>query len=219
MLYRRTSQTAVAYASMVTQVQIIQPLDGSLGWIHCGIDCHSSEHCVRSCCRTASWSTAQYMRFQQNYNPILSFVQYGLYTAFAGPIIYAVFGSVKQITMGPTAVMALMTFQYTSKGGAPYAIVLSFLAGCLEFIAGVLNLGKCLHFFSNVLLELYFLKCFLFFYRFPSWLYIWTCHFWFLLCSSSDSYIFSNQSHARPQISRFILYQSHSRHHNKLERC
>ena len=104
----------------------------------------------------------------KKFNPILSFVQYGLYTAFAGPIIYAVFGSVKQITMGPTAVMALMTFQYTSKGGAPYAIVLSFLAGCLEFIAGVLNLGKCLHFFSNVLLELYFLKIFLFFYRFLS---------------------------------------------------
>jgi sodium-independent sulfate anion transporter 11 len=93
-------------------------------------------------------------------------VQYGLYTAFAGPIIYAVFGSVKQITMGPTAVMALMTFQYTSKGGAPYAIVLSFLAGCLEFIAGVLNLGKCLGFFLcffQVLVNKMFR-----FYRFPS---------------------------------------------------
>lgn len=44
--------------------------------------------------------------------------------------------------MGPTAVMALMTHQYVLKGGAQYAIVLSFLAGCFELLAGILNLGK-----------------------------------------------------------------------------
>ena len=68
-----------------------------------------------------------------------------MYTAFAGPIIYAFFGSVRQITVGPTAVMALMTLEYTSKGGAPYAVVLSFWAGCLELLAGLFNFGMYMH--------------------------------------------------------------------------
>lgn len=38
--------------------------------------------------------------------------------------------------------MAIMTHEYAVKGGAPYAIVLSFLAGCIELMAGLLNLGK-----------------------------------------------------------------------------
>lgn len=37
--------------------------------------------------------------------------------------------------------MAIMTREYTAKGGIPYAIVLSFLAGCLELLAGLFNLG------------------------------------------------------------------------------
>lgn len=41
--------------------------------------------------------------------------------------------------------MAIMTQAYTIKGGAPYAIMLSFLAGCFEFLAGLLNLGM-IHF-------------------------------------------------------------------------
>ena len=32
-------------------------------------------------------------------------LEYGLYTAFAGPFIYAIFGSVSRLTVGPTAVM------------------------------------------------------------------------------------------------------------------
>lgn len=75
-------------------------------------------------------------------------MQYGLYTAFAGPFIYALLGSVKQITVGPTAVMALMTLEYTQKGGAAYATVLAFLAGCIELLAGVLNLGNYLYIFA-----------------------------------------------------------------------
>ena len=38
--------------------------------------------------------------------------------------------------------MAIMTHEYTLKGGAPYAIVLSFLAGCIELLAGLFNLGN-----------------------------------------------------------------------------
>ena len=35
--------------------------------------------------------------------------QYGLYSAFMGCFTYCVFGSAKDITIGPTAIMALMT--------------------------------------------------------------------------------------------------------------
>lgn len=76
-------------------------------------------------------------------------VEYGLYTAFAGPFVYALLGSVRQITVGPTAVMAIMTHEYAVKGGAPYAIVLSFLAGCIELMAGLLNLGWIMEFISG----------------------------------------------------------------------
>ena len=40
--------------------------------------------------------------------------QYGLYSAFMGCFVYIVFGSSKDITIGPTAIMALMT------GGGSY---------------------------------------------------------------------------------------------------
>lgn len=62
-----------------------------------------------------------------------------------GMFAYTVFGSVKESSIGPTAVMALMTFSYANEGGAAYAALLSFLAGIIELCAGLLNLGKLLH--------------------------------------------------------------------------
>ena len=35
--------------------------------------------------------------------------QYGLYSAFMGCFLYCIFGSSKDVTIGPTAIMALMT--------------------------------------------------------------------------------------------------------------
>lgn len=37
--------------------------------------------------------------------------------------------------------MAIMCREYVDKGGLHYAIILSFLAGCVELAAGLLNLG------------------------------------------------------------------------------
>ena len=61
-----------------------------------------------------------------------------------GPFIYIFLGTVKEISIGPTAIMALMTFSYARSGGAEYAILLGFLAGCIELVAGLLNLGNFL---------------------------------------------------------------------------
>jgi len=68
-------------------------------------------------------------------------LQYGLYSSFMGPFLYVLFGTVKELSTGPTAVMALMTFTYASAGGPEYAVLIAFLAGCIELLAGLLNLG------------------------------------------------------------------------------
>lgn len=72
---------------------------------------------------------------------IYFFLQYGLYSAFAGCIVYTVFGSCKDITIGPTALMSLMTYQQVFNRNADYAVLLCFLSGILQFIMGSLKLG------------------------------------------------------------------------------
>lgn len=69
------------------------------------------------------------------------FLQYGLYSAFAGCIVYTVFGSCKDITIGPTALMSLMTYQQVINRNSDYAVLLCFLSGILQFIMGSLKLG------------------------------------------------------------------------------
>ena len=64
--------------------------------------------------------------------------QYGLYSAFMGCFVYTIFGSAKDITIGPTAIMALMTNTY-AKYGPEYAVLLAFLSGFLILIFGLLQ--------------------------------------------------------------------------------
>lgn len=68
--------------------------------------------------------------------------QYGLYSAFLGCFVYTVFGSCKDVNIGPTAIMAMMIQQHVNKYGADAAILITFLTGCIVFILGVLNLGN-----------------------------------------------------------------------------
>ncbi|GLG94259.1 Uncharacterized protein GBIM_01501, partial [Gryllus bimaculatus] len=68
--------------------------------------------------------------------------QYGLYTAFMGSLVYTFFGTIKEVSIGPTSLMALLTFQFTEHLGVEFVILLSFLAGCVELLMGVLNAGQ-----------------------------------------------------------------------------
>lgn len=68
--------------------------------------------------------------------------QYGLYTAFIGSFTYVFFGTIKQVSIGPTSLMSLLTFSYTESLNVDFVILLSFLAGCVEFLMGVFKLGK-----------------------------------------------------------------------------
>lgn len=77
---------------------------------------------------------------------IVFYLQYGLYSSFMGCFIYIVFGSCKDITLGPTALLALMTYQQIQGRNADYAILLCFLSGVVQFVMGLLHLGKLLLF-------------------------------------------------------------------------
>ena len=68
--------------------------------------------------------------------------QYGLYSAFMGCFMYMIFGSCKDITVGPTAIMALLTSEYASKDPA-FVILLTFLSGLIIMTLGFLRLGAC----------------------------------------------------------------------------
>ncbi|KAG1945938.1 sodium-independent sulfate anion transporter [Pimephales promelas] len=74
-------------------------------------------------------------------------VQYGLYSAFMGCFIYCIFGTSKDITLGPTAIMSLLCSGYI--GGEPvFAVVLTLLCGVIQAGMALLRLGFLLDFIS-----------------------------------------------------------------------
>lgn len=73
---------------------------------------------------------------------MLLFLQFGLYSAFFGSYLYVVFGTIKEVSIGPTAVMSLLTHEFVHGLAVEYVVLLTFLSGCVELIMGLLNLGK-----------------------------------------------------------------------------
>lgn len=64
-----------------------------------------------------------------------------------GPFVYVVLGSTKDITLGPTAIMSLIVAG-AANGSIPMAIALSFVAGCMQILMGLLRLGFLVDFIS-----------------------------------------------------------------------
>lgn len=58
-----------------------------------------------------------------------------------GGFLYIILGTTKEVSIGPSSLMALLTLQYTRDMPQDFVILLCFLAGCVEFLMGVLNLG------------------------------------------------------------------------------
>ena len=52
------------------------------------------------------------------------------------------FGSIKEVSIGPTSLMALLTLEFTRDMPRDFMILLGFLAGCVELSMGLLNLGN-----------------------------------------------------------------------------
>lgn len=73
--------------------------------------------------------------------------QYGLYSGFVGCFVYLIFGSCKDITIGPTAIMALMVQRYVT-ASPDLAVLATFLSGLVIFLLSLLNLGFIVQFIS-----------------------------------------------------------------------
>ncbi|XP_056406153.1 sodium-independent sulfate anion transporter isoform X2 [Hyla sarda] len=74
-------------------------------------------------------------------------VEFGLYSSYVGCFVYCLFGTSKDVTLGPTAIMSLLVFVYTS-GDVSKAILLAFLSGCIQLAMGILKFGFLLDFIS-----------------------------------------------------------------------
>ena len=79
--------------------------------------------------------------------------EYGLYSVFMGCFMYCIFGTSKDIAMGPTAILAVMTGELYKdpdkiQYGAYYAVLLAFASGVIMFLFGILELGFLIDFIS-----------------------------------------------------------------------
>ena len=81
---------------------------------------------------------------------------FGLYAAFWPPVVAAVFGSSRQLSTGPVAVVSLMTAAALeplavagSEGFLAYAILLAALIGLFQLCLGLLRLGVLVDLISH----------------------------------------------------------------------
>ncbi|KAK1119000.1 hypothetical protein K0M31_013775 [Melipona bicolor] len=78
-------------------------------------------------------------------------LQYGLYSSFMASFIYTIFGSCKDVPVGPTAIIAILIRETLQKSnlGPDFAVLLTFISGCICFLMGILHLGFLLDFISG----------------------------------------------------------------------
>ena len=81
---------------------------------------------------------------------------YGLYASIVPLLIYAIFGTSRQLAVGPVAMVSLLTataigsFQgLATSDYILYAILLAFLVGAIQFLLGVFRLGFLVNFLSH----------------------------------------------------------------------
>jgi sodium-independent sulfate anion transporter 11 len=66
---------------------------------------------------------------------------YGLYSAFVGSVIYTIIGTVREVSIGPTSLMSIMTVAYTYEKPIEYVFIMTFVCGCVEMLMGIFRLG------------------------------------------------------------------------------
>jgi len=81
---------------------------------------------------------------------------YGLYAAIVPLIVYAIFGTSRQLAVGPVAMVSLLTataigsFEGLSTSEyISYAILLAFIVGIIQFLIGLFRLGFVVNFLSH----------------------------------------------------------------------
>eukprot|EP00743_Colponemidia_sp_Colp-15_P001485 GILK01001624.1.p1 GENE.GILK01001624.1~~GILK01001624.1.p1 ORF type:complete len:672 (-),score=62.11 GILK01001624.1:125-2140(-) len=81
----------------------------------------------------------------------------GLYAAFLPPIMYFIFGTSRQLSVGPGAILSLLTYHTLSTRGiepddpryAPMAVLLMFEVGVIQTLMGLVRFGFVVNFLSN----------------------------------------------------------------------
>ncbi|XP_034193154.2 sodium-independent sulfate anion transporter isoform X2 [Osmia lignaria lignaria] len=70
-------------------------------------------------------------------------LQYGLYSSFMACFVYTILGSCKDVPVGPTAIIAILTRETLQKSdlGPDFAVLLTFISGCVCLLMGILQLG------------------------------------------------------------------------------
>ncbi len=83
-------------------------------------------------------------------------VYFGLYVAFIPAILGALWGSSRQLSTGPVAIVSLMTAAAITPFAVPFseefiglALVLAFMVGVIQFGLGVVKLGTIVNFVSH----------------------------------------------------------------------
>ncbi|RJQ56781.1 MAG: SulP family inorganic anion transporter [Desulfobacteraceae bacterium] len=81
---------------------------------------------------------------------------YGLYASFLPPLVAALFGSSRQLSTGPVALVALLAATTLeplaasgSEGYVAYTVLLTLSVGSLQFLLGVFRLGIIVNFLSH----------------------------------------------------------------------
>ncbi|XP_052750107.1 sodium-independent sulfate anion transporter-like isoform X1 [Galleria mellonella] len=74
--------------------------------------------------------------------------QVGLYSSIFPGVVYSIFGSCKDVTVGPTAILSALLAKYVAKS-VDFAYLAAFLSGCIILLLGVLQLGFVLDFISK----------------------------------------------------------------------
>jgi high affinity sulfate transporter 1 len=90
-------------------------------------------------------------------------VQYGLYTALAALLAYAVFGTSKQVVTGPSATVAAVSFAVVApivgeaamgtEKAVPYTAAVALTAGVLYIALGIARMGWVSNFLSRAVME------------------------------------------------------------------
>lgn len=84
----------------------------------------------------------------------------GLYAVTVPLIVYALFGSSRQLAVGPVAMMSLLTISGVSRLAEPqspafitYVLLLSLMVGVMQFLLGFLRLGFIVNFLSHAVIS------------------------------------------------------------------
>ena len=81
---------------------------------------------------------------------------YGLYASIVPILIYAVFGTSRQLAVGPVAMVSLLTAtalnsfeNISSEQYISYAIALAIMVGAIQFLLGIFRLGFLVNFLRS----------------------------------------------------------------------